>query len=175
MIGFYDGLSHPVIGMDHFLAMISVGIISSQIGGRAILIIPGIFVLMMIIGGCFGILIELIFFKLENYISFFIEFGIISSLILLGIKITIEQKISTKVTAIFIGLFGVCHGMAHGIEMPWASNPILFVLGFTTGTIILHLFGVIVGYYFVKTRFSSFLLRASGFSFALYGLYLFIF
>ena len=36
MVGFYDGLSHPVLGIDHFLAMVSVGIVSAQIGGRAI-------------------------------------------------------------------------------------------------------------------------------------------
>ena len=34
MVGFYDGLSHPVLGIDHFLAMVSVGIVSAQIGGR---------------------------------------------------------------------------------------------------------------------------------------------
>jgi urease accessory protein len=32
MIGFYDGISHPVLGLDHFLAMVSVGIISALIG-----------------------------------------------------------------------------------------------------------------------------------------------
>ena len=26
MVGFYDGLSHPVLGIDHFLAMVSVGL-----------------------------------------------------------------------------------------------------------------------------------------------------
>ena len=40
MVGFYDGLSHPVLGIDHFLAMVSVGIVSAQIGGRAIWTIP---------------------------------------------------------------------------------------------------------------------------------------
>ena len=29
--GFYDGISHPVLGLDHLLAMICVGIISAQI------------------------------------------------------------------------------------------------------------------------------------------------
>ena len=51
MIGYFDGLSHPVLGFDHFLAMVSVGIISSQIGGRAIFSIPATFVFIMIIGG----------------------------------------------------------------------------------------------------------------------------
>ena len=31
MIGFVDGLRHPVIGLDHLVAMISVGVISAQI------------------------------------------------------------------------------------------------------------------------------------------------
>ena len=30
MVGFYDGLSHPVLGIDHFLAMVSVGIVIAQ-------------------------------------------------------------------------------------------------------------------------------------------------
>ena len=37
MVGFYDGLSHPVLGIDHFLAMVSVGIVSAQIGGLSLI------------------------------------------------------------------------------------------------------------------------------------------
>ncbi|MEO7385540.1 MAG: HupE/UreJ family protein, partial [Gammaproteobacteria bacterium] len=37
---FLAGLAHPVLGIDHFLAMISVGILSAQIGGRAIWTVP---------------------------------------------------------------------------------------------------------------------------------------
>lgn len=33
---FLGGLTHPVLGLDHFLAMVGVGIGSSMIGGRAI-------------------------------------------------------------------------------------------------------------------------------------------
>ena len=50
MVGFFDGISHPVLGFDHFLAMVSVGIISAQIGARAIWTIPTTFVFIMIIG-----------------------------------------------------------------------------------------------------------------------------
>ena len=59
MIGFYDGISHPVLGLDHFLAMVSVGIISSQIGGRYIWIIPSVFVIMMICGCVIGMVLEI--------------------------------------------------------------------------------------------------------------------
>ena len=59
MVGFYDGLSHPVLGIDHFLAMVCVGIISAQIGGRAIWTIPFTFVFIMIIGGIIGLTSEI--------------------------------------------------------------------------------------------------------------------
>ena len=36
-VGFYDGLSHPVLGLDHLLAMVSVGIMSAQIGALSLI------------------------------------------------------------------------------------------------------------------------------------------
>ncbi len=187
MIGFYDGLSHPVLGIDHFLAMVSVGIVSAQIGGRAIWRVPATFVFIMILGGIIGISAEIIkglndeiislseagttnFFA--DYIYMFIEIGIILSVILLGLAIAIEKKLSVFLTMIFVGIFGFCHGTAHGLEMPWASNPILFASGFASGTAILHLFGVGIGHFALKTFFSSILLRVIGLLCAVYGFYL---
>ena len=109
MVGFYDGLSHPVLGIDHFLAMVSVGIVSAQIGGRAIWTIPATFVLMMIIGGTIGMLIEVFFFDLEESAFIVVEYGIVFSVILLGLAIAIEKKIPTNIIMIFICIFGMCH------------------------------------------------------------------
>ena len=164
-VGFYDGISHPVLGLDHFLAMISVGILSAQIGGRAIWTVPATFVLIMTIGGLFGFLLVI-----DDY--YFIEVGIIFSVILLGFGISIEKKIPTNLIMVFVGIFGLFHGTAHGLEVPAAVNPILFVLGFICGTSALHLFGVAIGYFAIKTTVSSILLRLTGITFAIYGIYL---
>ena len=164
-IGFYDGLSHPVLGLDHFLAMVSVGIVSAQIGGKAIWTVPATFVSIMTIGGLFG-------FFLIIYEFFFVEVGIVFSVILLGFAISIDKKIPTKVIIFFVGSFGFFHGTAHGIEVPAAANPLLFVLGFICGTTALHIFGVAIGYFSIKTAVSSVLLRLTGISFATYGIYL---
>ena len=165
MVGFYDGISHPVLGLDHFLAMISVGILSAQIGGRAIWTVPSTFVCIMTIGGLLGF-----FFNIDDH--FFIEVGIILSVIFLGFGISIEKKMPTALIIIFVGIFGLFHGAAHGIEMPKAANPFLFVLGFICGTSTLHLFGVGIGYYLIKTTLSSILLRLTGMIFSFYGGYL---
>ena len=153
-IGFYDGISHPVLGLDHFLAMVSVGIVSAQIGGKAIWTVPATFVSIMTIGGLFG-------FFLIIYEFFFVEFGI-----------SIEKKIPTNLIMVFVGIFGLFHGTAHGIEVPAAANPLLFVLGFICGTSALHIFGVGIGYFSIKTAISSILLRLTGILFAIYGIYL---
>ena len=160
-IGFYDGLSHPVLGIDHLLAMISVGIISAQIGSKAIWRVPITFVTIMTIGGLFG-------FSLIIQEFYFVEVGIIFSVILLGFGISIEKKIPTKLIMIFVGIFG----LFHGIEVPAAANPILFVLGFISGTTTLHLLGVVIGHFSIKKTLSLILLRISGISFAIYGVYL---
>ena len=165
MVGFYDGISHPVLGFDHFLAMISVGIVSAQIGGRAIWTVPTTFVTIMTIGGLFGF-----FLIIDEF--FFVEIGIVFSVILLGLGITIEKKIPSKLIIIFVGIFGLFHGIAHGIEVPAAVNPLLFVLGFICGTSALHLFGVGIGYFSIKTTISLILLRITGLLFAVYGIYL---
>jgi len=174
MVGFYDGLSHPVLGIDHFLAMVSVGVVSAQIGGRAIWTIPATFVLMMIVGGIIGMLVEVFFFDLEEPVFVVVEYGIVFSVILLGLAIAIEKKISTNIIMIFICFFGLCHGLAHGMEMPWAVNPILFALGFASGTATLHLFGVGIGSLAIKTKFSSIVLRIVGVGCAVFGLSLLI-
>ena len=174
MVGFYDGLSHPVLGIDHFLAMVSVGIVSAQIGGRAIWTIPATFVLMMIVGGTIGMLVEVFFFDLEESAFIVVEYGIVFSVILLGLAIAIEKKIATNIIMIFICIFGLCHGLAHGMEMPWAANPILFALGFASGTATLHLFGVGIGSFAIKNKFSSIVLRVIGLGCAIFGISLFI-
>jgi urease accessory protein len=122
-IGFYDGLSHPVLGLDHLLAMISVGIISAQIGGRAIWTVPSIFVILMTIGGLFGFLLIVQEF-------YFVEIGIVFSVILLGIGISIENKIPTKLIMIFVATFGLFHGIAHGLEGAGSSKPYFICFGF---------------------------------------------
>lgn len=174
MIGFYDGLSHPVLGIDHFLAMVSVGIVSAQIGGRAIWTVPSTFVVMMIIGGILGMVAEIFLLNITELFIVIVEIGIVLSVILLGLAIAIGKKLSLILMMFFVSIFGLCHGTAHGMEMPWAANPILFALGFSSGTATLHLFGVIIGSLLIKNNYSLFLLRFIGIASACYGVYLFI-
>src|SRR5262245_10809753 len=45
--GFVHGFAHPLGGLDHILAMVTVGIFAWQLGGRALWLVPAAFVLAM--------------------------------------------------------------------------------------------------------------------------------
>src|SRR5215813_15247091 len=50
------GAIHPISGLDHLLAMVSVGIWGAELGAPAVWLLPIAFPLMMAVGGVFGIL-----------------------------------------------------------------------------------------------------------------------
>ena len=134
--GFLVGLLHPILGFDHFLAMVSVGIVSYQIGGKAIWYIPGTFVLVMLVGGLLGF----------NGIEIpYVEGGIALSVLVMGIAIAASVTLPRAVAVAFVAFFAIFHGYAHGIEMPAVANAIKYSLGFMIGTAVIHLLGVGVG------------------------------
>ena len=123
---FLSGITHPVLGLDHLLAMVSVCMVSAQIGGSAIWKVPTTFVLVMFIGGLIGIN----FFGFEGY-----EIGIAMSVLILGLVLVAEKTIPTSFAMIAVAIFAVFHGYAHGGEIPTVAEPVPYVAGFMTGTI----------------------------------------
>ena len=122
---FLSGITHPVLGFDHLLAMVSVGMISEQIGGKAIWGVPSTFVIVMFIGGLVGINIE----GLTGY-----EIGIALSVLLLGSALAADKTIPSNFAMIAVGVFAIFHGYAHGSEIPKAIDPASFIIGFVIST-----------------------------------------
>jgi len=133
---FLSGLTHPVLGADHFLAMLSVGIVSAQMGGRAIWTVPATFVLVMALGGLLG--------WIDVGLSA-LEAGIAFSVLALGTVIAADKVLPVPLVMSAVGIFAVFHGYAHGAEMPVVAQPVTYVLGFMSGTTFLHLVGVLIG------------------------------
>ena len=163
--GFLSGLVHPVLGYDHLLAMLSVGMISAQIGGRAIWTVPATFVSVMAVGGLLGLI---------NIGLNVTELGIAASLVILGLFIAAERKIPTLMVMIGVGFFAIFHGYAHGSEMPDTAEPFLYALGFLVGTALIHIAGVVIGDISRHYERGKVVLRVGGALIAVVGL-LFIF
>ena len=54
--GFLAGLHHPISGLDHVLAMVSVGLWGAQLGPPAVWLLPVTFPMVMAIGGFIGLI-----------------------------------------------------------------------------------------------------------------------
>ena len=135
---FLGGLTHPVLGLDHFLAMVSVGIVSALIGGRAIWTVPATFVAVMAVGGWVG-------WIGPGLYSGFFESAIAASVILLGAVILLDRKVAVLAAVAAVAFFGFFHGYAHGAEIPEIARPFVYAGGFLLGTALIHLLGLLIG------------------------------
>lgn len=132
---FMSGLTHPLSGADHMLAMIAVGLWAAQIGGKARWAVPAAFVLVMAI----GFMLALVGAPLP-----FVEPGILASVIGLGLLVALAIRVPVAASAAIVGVFALFHGHAHGGELG-SATALSFGIGFVVATALLHAFGVSLG------------------------------
>jgi len=134
--GFWSGLGHPVSGLDHVLAMISVGLWGAQLGAPAVWALPVTFPMVMAFGGMLG----LMGLALPG-----VEIGIALSAVVLGLMIFREAQPPLWVAAVIVGVFAIFHGHAHGTELPAGQSGFLYSIGFVIATGLLHATGIAIG------------------------------
>lgn len=153
------GLLHPLLGIDHLLAMLAVGLWAAQQGGRATWLLPTGFVGGMIAGALIGV---------EGGAGALVEPGIAGSLLVLGLAVAAGRRLPVGAAFGSVLLFGLCHGQAHGAEMPIGAAPLLYGAGFLLSTALLHGAGVLAGRALLARALPS-LLRLAGGTVALGG------
>ncbi len=134
--GLVAGLLHPVLGFDHLLAMVAVGLLSVQLGGRAIWSVPAAFVFFLVVGGALG-LVGIPLLQVEGMIAL--------SVLALGLAIAARAGIPTILAMCLVAVFAIFHGFAHGAEIPRLAEPAAYVAGFALASAGLHLTGVTIG------------------------------
>lgn len=164
--GFAAGLMHPFSGMDHLLAMLAVGLWAAQEntgknGKRKIWLLPATFMTMLAAGAAVA---------LEWQGMPMIEAGIASSVLALGLLITLSAQLPAVFSIALTAVFGFFHGYAHGLELPDSVAPAEYALGFLAATASLHLCGIAVGVA-TRDRYAS-LAKMLGVAIAASGVYL---
>ncbi|MBW7957049.1 MAG: HupE/UreJ family protein [Deltaproteobacteria bacterium] len=134
--GFMHGFGHPVGGLDHVLAMVAVGIWAAQAGGRTVWAIPAGFVSLMAFGGFLG---------LNGITVPLIEEGIATSVLVLGLFVTVAARFPVALSVVIVGVFAIFHGHAHGAEIPGSASGLAYSAGFVISTALLHLCGIGIG------------------------------
>lgn len=135
-MGFTHGLGHPFSGLDHILAMVAVGLLAANLGGRALWLVPLSFVAMMAVGGALGV---------AGVDMPFVEIGIAASVIVLGLAVAMQWNLPVAGAMALVGFFALFHGHAHGAEMPTDASGLAYGVGFVLATAILHLIGIGLG------------------------------
>jgi urease accessory protein len=145
-----QGFFHPLSGADHLLAMVSVGVWSARMGGRAVYVLPGAFLLAMLAGaiaGAAGV-------PLPG-----VEAGIGASVIALGLAVALALRPGPLLGAGIVFAFALLHGHAHGTELGALALP-----GLLLATGLLHGAGVAIG-----ARLPAWAARVAGAGMALCG------
>jgi len=134
--GFSAGIAHPFTGLDHLTAMLAVGIWGAQMGGRSVWTLPVTFPLVMTVGGVLG---------MAGVPLAHVETGIALSMLVLGAAIVLAWRPPEWAALAVIAVFAICHGYAHGVELPNAADPAAYATGFVVATGTIHLIGIGIG------------------------------
>jgi urease accessory protein len=159
-----SGLLHPLTGWDHALAMLAVGAWSAQLGGRAIYVVPACFVLLMLLGAILGLSGWHLLGSVEVLVAL--------SVLLMGLAIGANRRLMLVPAGVAVGLFGCCHGLAHGAEIPKAINQATYIGGILVTTAGLHLVGAVGAVLLTEHRGGQKALQLLGFVTALAGCWL---
>ena len=161
-MSFAGGLRHPLTGLDHMLAMVAVGLWASQLGRRAMWLLPVTFTAVMAVGAVFGF---------SGVALPWVEFGIAGSVLVLGAAVALALRPSLAVSVPLIALFALLHGYSHGVELPASASALTYGAGFVAATLALHAIGIALGLLAnrVPVRFAA---RTAGGTIACVGLLL---
>ena len=159
--GLMAGLAHPLGGPDHLLAMLAVGLWSAWAAPKHVLAMPLAFLAALAAGAALafaGIGLP------------YVEQGIGASVVVLGALLSLLVRVPVAAGAALVAVFALCHGHAHGAELPAAADPIAYAAGFLVATGALHLAGIGAGRALAARR--SLVLRAFGVAMGLTGVWL---
>jgi urease accessory protein len=132
---FMAGISHPLSGADHILAMVAVGLWAALLGGRARWLVPLAFV---------GTLLAGFLAAMAGVSLPFVEPVILASVVVVGLFAAIALNVATGTAMAMVGFFAFFHGHAHGGEIGEAG-PHAYAAGFVIATALLHAAGVAAG------------------------------
>jgi hydrogenase/urease accessory protein HupE len=131
--GWHNGFNHPLLGWDHLLAMLAVGVWAAQLRGRAVWLLPLAFVGVMSLGGMAGV---------AGVSVPGAEMIILLSVAVFGVLVVRNVCFRARFSVLIVGFFAFFHGFAHGQEMPASASLLSFALGFMLATLLLHGAGI---------------------------------
>jgi urease accessory protein len=165
-----SGGLHPLTGIDHLAAMVSVGLWSALNASavatpgrmpRAMLAAPMAFAIALLCGA----LLAMAGWTLPG-----IEPMVAASLLVLGLMVSTRWHLPTRTGSAVIALFALFHGMAHGQDLQ--GHAAAWLTGMVATTALLHALGLGLGWAWRRGDATSqrWMPRLAGGSVALLGM-----
>ena len=133
--GFMTGLMHPISGLDHVLAMVSVGLWGAQLGAPAIWLLPVTFPMVMAFGGSWAWSAwRCRAWRSASRCRRFCS----------GWRWRASGGPNWRPRPL-VAFFAVFHGHAHGTELPAGQSGSMYSIGFVVATGCLHGVGIAIG------------------------------
>lgn len=134
--GFGAGLAHPMLGVDHLLALLATGIWVVQQQGRMRFVLPALFVLAIGVGTIAG---------QSGLVLPALEMGLAVSVTITGLLSVFLLRLPLAPAGLLLSLSGLLHGFAHGLEMPAAAQFSSFAAGLVLSSAALMALGIVLG------------------------------
>ena len=155
--GFLSGIGHPVIGIDHLVFVIAIGLLAA-LSNRWGLIIPTAFATATI----FGTVIHLQSIDLPAP-----ELIISASVLVIGVFLAKEHHTNPVLLAVLAAIAGIFHGYAYGESIVGAETAALgaYLIGFAAIQLCISAISFYLGRRLIgQPNKSSLLLRFAGFT-----------
>ncbi len=134
--GFGEGFIHPLLGPDHLLVMIAVGLWAFGLGGRARWLLPLSFLSAMAIGA------GLPFAGISVASP---ELWVALSVLISGFIVLRDWRLALTPACFVAALFALSHGYVHALEIGPDADRTRYALGFLLSTSTLHGIGLAAG------------------------------
>lgn len=133
---FYSGILHPLMGLDHLLTLLAVGVFSSLGFKNQRRVLPAAFSVAMVLGAVAAF---------SGFALPAIEQSITASLMIIGLVMVLALKVPLIAASALVIVSALFHGNAHGLEMPAFSTVPLYMLGFILVSISIQALGMRLG------------------------------
>lgn len=149
---FLSGAAHPLLGLDHLLAMLVSGLLAvrmstSQTRGEGALVplwlVPLSLVGLIVLGGATAS---------QQIVPLpVMQWGFSFAVIMLGLAVALLPRIPLWMGTALVGLFAFSHGYAH-VGEAGSQSSLSYMTGFALTTFVLHTLAIILGLVALRLR-----------------------
>ncbi|MGZ8157811.1 MAG: HupE/UreJ family protein [Methylobacter sp.] len=134
--GLLDGVLHPLLGVDHLLVMLAVGLWAALRGGKSLWLLPMAFLTAMGAGAGLSML-GVTVTAAESWVAF--------SVVAAGVLVWRNTSMSSVLAVALVAVFALAHGYVHAAELTDGADALAYSAGFLLTTAMLHGLGVVAG------------------------------